>query len=187
MKPLQHIRTILGIDPGTNITGYGIITNQSTPIIIDAGVIDLRKIDNHHEKLRQIFSKLYTLITHYDPQYMSIEAPFYGKNIQSMLKLGRAQGVALTCAMLKGLETEEYSPKKIKQSVTGNGNSSKEQLAAMLSQILETDLSKYPLDATDALSTAYCHYLHLSSPLGKSSKKFSSWSDYINDNPDKVS
>lgn len=186
MRAKAFPNAILGVDPGTQCTGYALITNaQKDCDIITAGTIRLKSIKDHHAKLRHIFNSLYHIISDYRPQYMAIEAPFYGKNVQSMLKLGRAQGVALTCGMVKGLETTEYAPRKIKQSITGNGNASKEQVAAMLKQLMpEADLSELNHDATDALAVAYCHYLSLRNPITKGSA-YKNWSDYLRANPDR--
>ncbi len=186
MNKKAQIKTIIGVDPGTSVTGYAIITNEDVPQLVVSGIIDLRKISNPHEKLKTIFSVLYQLIGEFKPDEFSIEAPFYGKNVQSMLKLGRAQGVALTCGMIRGLETHEYSPRKIKQSVTGNGNSSKEQLKAMLSQMMHVDLSAKSLDETDAIATAYCHFIHLNSFQGITGNKYSGWEEFIKNNPDRM-
>lgn len=186
MRAKAFPNAILGVDPGTQCTGYALITNEHrTCELITAGNIQLKSIKDHHAKLRHIFNRLYHIISDYQPKYLAIEAPFYGKNVQSMLKLGRAQGVALTCGMVKGLETTEYAPRKIKQSITGNGNAAKEQVAAMLKQLMpEADLSELNHDATDALAVAYCHYLSLSNPVTKGNT-YKSWSDYIRSNPDR--
>jgi crossover junction endodeoxyribonuclease RuvC len=184
-KAFKH--SIIGIDPGTSVTGYAIISNQEKQSeIITVGTISLQKIKDPHEKLRVIFNRLFHIISDFKPHYMAIEAPFYGKNVQSMLKLGRAQGVALTCGMVKGLEITEYAPKKIKQSVTGNGNASKEQIAAMLAQFYNTDLSNLSLDATDAIAVAYTHYLQVQNPSLLQSGKYSGWDDFLKNNPDRT-
>jgi crossover junction endodeoxyribonuclease RuvC len=149
------------------------------------GVIHLRKFPSHEERLQRIYERLQAVIRAHRPRAMAIEAPFYGKNPQSMLKLGRAQGVAIACAMMNGLEVTEYSPRKIKQAIAGNGNAAKEQVAAMLEQELQLDLSEQLLDATDALATAMCHY-HQSkhSPVG--GKAYAGWEAFLKDNPGKV-
>ena len=176
---------ILGVDPGTNVLGYGLIeVENKTLSLLDLGVVQLKGAGSQPEKLKQIFVQLHMIISEYKPGQMAIEAPFYGKNIQSMFKLGRAQGVAMAAAIMQGLEVTEYSPKKIKQSVTGNGNASKEQVAAMLGNILKTDLGDHYLDATDALATAVCHYYQSTSLLGGSKSK--DWSAFIRDNPDRI-
>lgn len=177
---------ILGVDPGTNILGYGIIEVASKQMqLIDLGVLHLKAETEQPEKLRQIFEQLQSIIIEFRPVEMAIEAPFYGKNIQSMFKLGRAQGVAIAAAITKGLVVTEYSPKKIKQSVTGNGNAAKEQVAAMLGVTLQTDLSEQYFDATDALATAVCHYYQSTNRLG-AGKKSKDWSAFIKDNPGRI-
>ena len=148
-------------------------------------MIHLKKLGDPHAKLKRIFERLQSIIDIYTPTEMAIEAPFYGKNVQSMLKLGRAQGVAMAAGIMKGLKITEYSPKKIKQSVTGNGNSSKEQVSAMLGNILNIDLSAHYLDATDALATVVCHHYQSGNPLG-GGKKYSGWSSFLSDNPDRL-
>jgi crossover junction endodeoxyribonuclease RuvC len=177
---------ILGVDPGTNVLGYGIVeVNNRQLKLIDLGVLHLKSESEQAEKLKQIFEYLQRIIVQFDPSEMAIEAPFYGKNIQSMFKLGRAQGVAIAAAIIKGLSVTEYSPKKIKQSVTGNGNAAKQQVAAMLGNILQADLTEQYLDATDALATAVCHYYQTwSGPsVGKKSKD---WSAFAKANPDRL-
>ena len=177
---------ILGIDPGTNILGYAIILAQGQEIDLTVmGVLTLSHHDSAQKKLHAIFERVQELIDQYHPQEMAIEAPFFGKNPQSMLKLGRAQGVAIAAAMTKGLPITEYMPKKIKQSVTGNGNASKEQVAAMLGHMLKTTVDNRFLDATDALATAVCHQLQRQSPLAGLSKG-KGWGRFIQDNPDRI-
>ena len=152
-------KIILGIDPGTNIMGYGLIRIESNQAeLITLGVLHLVKVDGHALKLRKIFEKTLALIDQYHPDDLAIEAPFFGKNIQSMLKLGRAQGVAMAAALYRSIPIFEYSPKKIKQSITGNGNASKEQVAAMLQTILKFKETSEYLDATDGLAVALCHH-----------------------------
>lgn len=186
MKKQQETFRLLGVDPGTNILGFAVIEIEKKQIrLLECGVVHLQKLGDPYLKLRKIFERLQTIIDVYAPRDIALEAPFYGKNVQSMLKLGRAQGVAMAAGITKGLEVAEYSPKKIKQSVTGNGNASKEQVAAMLGNILNIDLSGHYLDATDALATAVCHYYQSNSPLG-GGKKYSGWSGFLNDNPDRV-
>lgn len=186
-------RVILGIDPGTNIMGYGVISIKNKNVtMITAGVLKLDAIDDHHLKLKRIFDKLLWIIDEYKPDELSIEAPFFGKNVQSMLKLGRAQGVAIAAALYRQLPVYEYSPRKIKMAVTGRGGSTKEQVAAMLQRIASFEtLPKY-LDATDALAVAVCHSLQLNpsstatSASRKSKKISSSWGNYVNQNPGKI-
>jgi len=177
---------IIGIDPGTNILGYAVIDIVKKEYkILDMGVLKLAKFPDHTTKLKEIFLQIQEIIETYLPNQMAIEAPFFGKNVQSMLKLGRAQGVSMAAAMTMGLKIEEYSPKKIKQSVTGNGNASKEQVAAMLSQLLKRKFNDQYLDATDALAVAVTHYHQSSGALG-GGKKYKDWSSYISDNKSRV-
>lgn len=179
-------RRILGVDPGTNLLGYAILEVDGRKLrVIELGVIKLGHLDTHQLKLKRIFEKLQALIDSYRPDEMAIEAPFYGKNVQSMLKLGRAQGVAMAAGLTKGLHITEYSPKKVKLAITGNGNAAKEQVAAMLQQILAVDLAGQTLDATDALGVALCHHYQASNPLGRG-KRYDGWTAFIKDNPDKV-
>lgn len=177
---------ILGIDPGTNILGYAVIeVRQKKLILLTIGVLKMKQQSDHPEKLRLIYEKIQAVIELYLPSALAIEAPFYGKNIQSMLKLGRAQGVAIAAAIAKGLGITEYSPKKIKQSVTGNGNASKEQVAAMLETILNQKLEEENLDATDALATAVCHFFQSQSALGSPGKS-KDWKNFLANNPGKL-
>lgn len=176
---------ILGVDPGTNVLGYGILEiTGKTQKVVTFGVIKLQSHKTHTIKLKEIFLQLQEIIETYLPTKMAVEAPFYGKNVQSMLKLGRAQGVAMAAAITMGLEIAEYSPKKIKQSVTGNGNASKEQVAAMLENILRIKIDTKYLDATDALAVAMTHY----NQTGRLTvgKRYSDWSAYLKDNPQKA-
>ncbi|MEZ5041860.1 MAG: crossover junction endodeoxyribonuclease RuvC [Saprospiraceae bacterium] len=182
----EDTHRILGVDPGTNILGFAIIEIEKKQMkLLELGVVHLSKLGDQPQKLKKIFERIHTIIDVYRPDHMAIEAPFFGKNPQSMLKLGRAQGVAMAGAITKGVELTEYSPKKIKQSVTGNGNASKEQVAAMLCQILSFKLDGHYLDATDALAVAVCHHYQAGSPFG-GSKKYAGWDGFIKDNPDKV-
>ena len=177
---------ILGIDPGTNILGYAIIQVENKHYrIMDMGVIKLKRHLDHTDKLKEIFLQIQEIIEAYLPGQMAIESPFFGKNVQSMLKLGRAQGVSMAAALTMGLSIEEYSPKKVKQSVTGNGNASKEQVCAMLENIVGQKFHDQYLDATDALAVAICHHHRLKSPFG-GEKKYNDWSSFIKDNPKKV-
>ncbi|NNF02520.1 MAG: crossover junction endodeoxyribonuclease RuvC [Bacteroidia bacterium] len=171
-------RIILGIDPGTIVMGYGIIHCEgNTAKLIASGVVKLDKLETQADKMKQIFSRISSIIKQYSPDEMAIEAPFYGKNAQSMLKLGRAQGVAYAAALDKNIPVFEYSPKKIKVAITGNGNASKEQVALMLQQQFKfAEMPKY-LDATDGLAVAVCHSAQM--VLGDGGgKKFSSWKAY---------
>lgn len=178
-------RIILGIDPGTNIMGYGIIHLQGNTIrLITMGVLKLAKYDNHPLKLKKIFERTVGLIEEYHPDEMALEAPFFGKNVQSMLKLGRAQGVAMAAGLHKSVPIFEYSPKKVKQSIVGNGSASKEQVAAMLKNILNfKEIPKY-LDATDGLAVAVCHYFQGGKP--KTDKSYNSWKNFINEHPERA-
>lgn len=180
-------KTIIGIDPGTQIMGYGVLKIENNkPELLTLGVVQLKKYLNQNEKLNKIFTRTNQLIETYKPDELAIEAPFYSVNVQSMLKLGRAQGVAIAAAMQHKLEITEYSPKKIKQSITGNGNASKEQVSAMLGHLLKYDFSKQEfLDATDALAAALCHF-YQNKFTQNTKPKASSWADFIKQNPDKI-
>ncbi len=173
---------ILGIDPGTNILGYALIkcTGANKIELLTISVLRMDKIDNHPEKLKQIYTTISSIIQTHKPNVMSIEAPFFGKNVQSMLKLGRAQGVAIAAAINSGIQIQEYSPKKIKQSITGNGNASKEQVSAMLQQLLNFNYTEKYLDATDALAAAVCYHFQQNT---FSEKKASSWKSFVDKNP----
>lgn len=176
-------RVILGIDPGTIIMGYGIIhIKAGKPELLGTGVIKLEKYDDHALRLQKIFERTIGIIEEYKPDELAIEAPFFGKNVQSMLKLGRAQGVAIAAALSKNIPITEYSPKKIKMSITGNGNASKEQVAAMLQHLLKFKNTSEHLDATDALGAAMCHYFQNSKP-GGTKKSYTGWKAFLADNP----
>lgn len=175
-------RVILGIDPGTNILGYGIIhVIQSKMRIETLDVLKLDKMKDHPLKLKKIFETTLELIDKYKPDELAIEAPFFGKNVQSMLKLGRAQGVAIAAGLFRNIPIFEYSPKKIKQSITGNGNASKEQVAAMLQSLLSIKEMPKHLDATDGLAAAVCHYFQRSPASAK--KSYNGWKNFITENP----
>ena len=178
-------KIILGIDPGTTIMGYGILEiKQNKPFIIAIGVIDLQKLDDHFVKLKHIFERVSGLIKEYNPDALAIEAPFFGKNVQSMLKLGRAQGIAIAAAISYSLPVFEYAPRKIKQSITGNGNASKEQVAGMLQKILNIkEMPKY-LDATDGLAAALCHFYQ--TPVGDNKDIPTSWKEFLSKNPGRL-
>ena len=162
--------------------GYGVIRQAGNSIsLITMGVIKLGGYDNHPLKLKKIFERTLSLIEEYNPDEMALEAPFYGKNVQSMLKLGRAQGVAMAAGLYKEIPIFEYSPKKVKQSITGGGNSSKEQVAAMLKTILNfKDMPKY-LDATDGVAVAVCHFFQGDKPV--QGKSYNGWKNFVKDNP----
>jgi crossover junction endodeoxyribonuclease RuvC len=184
-KHLATERIIMGIDPGTNIMGYGIILVKGKELeLVTMGVLKLGKYGDHAVKLKKIFDRTLGLIEEYHPDELAIEAPFYGKNVQSMLKLGRAQGVAIAAALSRLLPIVEYSPRKIKQSITGSGSASKEQVASMLQTLLNQKLQTDPLDATDGLAVAVCHYFQNNSP--ENGKKFSGWKSFLSDNPDRI-
>ena len=180
-------RVIMGIDPGTNIMGYAFIgVNGNRARLIAMGVIDLRKCKDMYMKLGEIFTRVQELINSFLPDELAIEAPFFGKNVQSMLKLGRAQGVAIAAAISRQVPIHEYAPLKIKMAITGNGSASKEQVADMLRRMLNISDEDMPhfMDATDALGAAFCHFIQRGNPV--SEKKYSSWADFVNKNPGKV-
>lgn len=177
-------RIILGIDPGTLVMGYGLVHIQNNKLsLIALGVIKLEKYDEHADRLKKIFERVVGLIEEYKPDELAIEAPFFGKNVQSMLKLGRAQGVAIAAALSKNIPMVEYSPKKIKMSITGNGNASKEQVAAMLENLLNFKHDDKYLDATDALGAAVCHYFQNKPGVSGAKKSYSGWDSFLKDNP----
>jgi crossover junction endodeoxyribonuclease RuvC len=183
---------ILGIDPGTIIMGYGLIKADGNKItLLDMGVLQPGKISDTYKKLQLIYNTVSGLITKYQPTTFAIEAPFFGKNVQSMLKLGRAQGVAIAAAMRHGIEVTEYSPKKVKQSVTGNGNANKEQVMKMLQQILNFTENPKHFDATDALAVAVCHHFQQKLPVASTAKKTvtkkaAGWGAFVAANPQRV-
>ncbi|RLD46413.1 MAG: crossover junction endodeoxyribonuclease RuvC [Bacteroidetes bacterium] len=182
---MRKDRIILGIDPGTTVMGYGLIHQKGDKIeLIALGVVKLNKLSTPSQKLKKIFQKTLAIIDEYKPNELAIEAQFFGKNVQSMLKLGRAQGVAIAAALHREMDYTEYEPKKIKKAITGNGNASKEQVAAMLKSII--GLKKVPdlLDATDGLATAVCH-AYQRNPIGDK-KSYGSWGAFISDNPGRV-
>lgn len=184
-------RIIAGIDPGTNVFGYSVIACHGRAIrLLSMGVMQLDKYDNPYDKLKRIYEGVHRLIQSYQPQEFAIEAPFFGKNVQSMLKLGRAQGVAIAAAAAHELPITEYSPKKVKQSITGNGSATKEQVSAMLLSILEIERQPRFFDATDALAVAVCHSYQQLPAIKKTrksaSKKSSSWQKFIDDHPDRI-
>jgi len=178
-------RIILGIDPGTNIMGYGLISVEGKQMkLLTMGVLKLSKYPGHALKLRKIFERTLAIIDEYRPDELSIEAPFFGKNIQSMLKLGRAQGVAMAAALYRDIPIFEYSPRQIKQSITGRGSSSKEQVAAMLVNLLKITENPEYLDATDGVAAAVCHSFKNGKTTGL--KASSGWKSFITENPDRV-
>ena len=180
-------RIIIGVDPGTNVMGYGILgVKRGKPAMIAMGVIKLSRFDSHYKRLGHIFSRITGIIEQYLPDEMAIEAPFFGKNVQSMLKLGRAQGVAIAAAISRDIPLVEYEPRKIKMAITGNGAAAKEQVQEMLKRILNISKENIlpELDATDALGAALCHFYESSKPeIAKGPK---SWKEFIAKNPSRV-
>lgn len=184
-KILVKEKIILGVDPGTNVMGYGIIKVTGSKIeVLDAGVLSMKKEKDLGVRLKMIFDHMIKLIDQFLPDELAIEAQFFGENVQSMLKLGKAQGVAIAAALSRSIPFEEYAPKKIKMSITGKGTSSKEQVAGMLVHILKVKKLPEPLDATDALAAAVCHYYQSNSPTG--GKKYSGWDSFLKNNPGKL-
>jgi crossover junction endodeoxyribonuclease RuvC len=184
---LKPEKIIMGIDPGTTVMGYGIILVQDKKVkLVTMGVIHLHKISDHALKLQRIFDRCIQLIDEYNPDELAIEAPFFGKNVQSMLKLGKAQGVAIAAALSRRIPYTEYAPRKIKQAITGNGAAAKEQVAAMLQSELKVAAEMMPkeLDATDGLAAAMCHHFQTCNPMSSSSK--GGWKGFLKDNPDRV-
>lgn len=176
-------KIILGLDPGTNVMGYGIIEIKKPKInLLQYGVIKLSKNETHELRLKKIFDRVLGLIDEFHPDEVALEAPFFGKNVQSMLKLGRAQGVAMSAALSRDIPIVEYAPKKVKQSVTGNGNSSKEQVARMLMTLFSIQELPELLDATDALAVAVCHHFQ----NGVSKSKTKSWEAFVTANPKRL-
>ncbi|MBS1510702.1 MAG: crossover junction endodeoxyribonuclease RuvC [Bacteroidetes bacterium] len=185
--PAKKASVILGIDPGTLVMGYGLIKIELNKVsLLEMGVLQPGKVKDSYKRLNLIFNTVSGLITKYKPDTFAIEAPFFGKNVQSMLKLGRAQGVAIAAAMRHGVEVTEYSPKKVKQSVTGNGNANKEQVMKMLQQILQFKENPKHFDATDALAVALCHYYQQKNPVAVSGTSVKGWEAFIAQNPDRV-
>lgn len=178
---------ILGIDPGTQVMGFALLrVVKGEPQVLLMDVLKLAGEKDIYVRLETIHAKVCELIRLYHPGTFAIEAPFFGKNVQSMLKLGRAQGVAIAAAIQAGLEVTEYSPKKVKQSITGNGNADKDQVWKMLQRVLSIEEKPRYFDATDALAVALCHYYQSTSLLGKMDKGFKGWDDFILKNPARV-
>lgn len=188
MSSIATEQIILGIDPGTTIMGYGIlrVKGMKSAEMLCMGILNLKKYTDHYTKLQKIFTRTLSLIDEFKPDELAIEAPFFGKNVQSMLKLGRAQGAAISAAAYRNLVITEYAPLKIKMAITGNGNASKEQVADLLQRFLHIPQEKMlpELDATDGLAAAYCHFLQLGHPA--SQNKITNWKDFIAKNPDKI-
>lgn len=188
-------RVILGIDPGTQVLGWGVIEiDNGSARFVSMGIKKLSKESDHFQKLASIFEEVTCLINRYSPNVLSVEAPFYGKNIQSMLKLGRAQGAAIAAALNRGLPVFEYAPRRIKQSITGKGAASKEQVASVMRGILKFNDMPESLDATDGLAVALCHFFServhdvVANNLDKKSKtsKANSWGDFVKNNPQRL-
>lgn len=178
-------KIILGIDPGTTVLGYGLIHVKGKKVeLVNFGVIHLKKLATHPDKLKRIYDRIDGIIREYKPDEMAIEAPFFGKNVQSMLKLGRAQGVCIAASLHHNVPFEEYTPRRIKQAITGSGQASKEQVASMLQKLLQFKEMPQYLDATDGLAVALCH--HYSKGVGEHNKsKSSDWSSFVKNNPDR--
>tara|TARA_B100001564_G_scaffold329040_1_gene313213 strand:- start:277 stop:825 length:549 start_codon:yes stop_codon:yes gene_type:complete len=178
-------KIILGIDPGTTIMGFGLIKVKDKKMsLILMNELNLTKYKDHYLKLKLIFERTISLIESYNPDEIAIEAPFFGKNIQSMLKLGRAQGVAMAAGLTREIPIQEYSPKKIKMSITGNGNASKEQVAKMLQSLLKIEKLPKNLDSTDGLAAAVCHFYNSQNSFGE--KKYSGWASFVKNNQQKI-
>ncbi len=178
----------MGIDPGTNVMGYAILRVRGNKAeMVAFGVIELKRYASHYLKLGKIFERVLSIIDSYHPDELAIEAPFFGKNVQSMLKLGRAQGVAICAAIQRDVPISEYEPKKIKMAITGNGSASKQQVADMLQRMLNIsdDIMHIQLDATDALAAAYCHFIQMGRPAPAAGK--SSWADFVKKNACRIS
>ena len=177
-------KIILGVDPGTVVMGYGVLMVKDKQMeMLNMGVIHLHKYNDHAKKLKIIFEKMILLIDQWHPDELAIEAQFFGKNVQSMLKLGRAQGVAIAAALHRDIPITEYAPKKIKKSITGNGNASKEQVAGMLQSLLKIKSTPQYLDATDGLAAAVCHHFQSGSRI--KSGNYTGWKSFITQNPDR--
>tara|TARA_B110000914_G_C15325228_1_gene382108 strand:- start:116 stop:667 length:552 start_codon:yes stop_codon:yes gene_type:complete len=181
----MHERIILGIDPGTTIMGFGLIKIVKGEMeFMQLNELILSKYDDHYLKLKHIFNRTIELIDTYHPDEIALEAPFFGKNVQSMLKLGRAQGVAMAAGLSRDIPVTEYSPKKIKMAITGNGNASKEQVAKMLQSLLGFKILPKNLDSTDGLATAVCHFFNSGTSQGQ--KKYTGWGAFVSQNPGKI-
>lgn len=182
-------RIILGVDPGTVIMGYGLLKiNGAKPNFMAMGIIEPGKLTDPYLRLKRIYDRITGIIEEFLPDEMAIEAPFFGKNVQSMLKLGRAQGVAIAAALARDLPITEYAPRRIKQSITGSGDASKEQVAEMLQRLLHIpqDSMLPALDATDGLAVALCHYYQTSNPLASGNRVLRNWSDFVKNNPNRI-
>jgi crossover junction endodeoxyribonuclease RuvC len=184
---MNNEKIILGIDPGTTVMGYGLLRAVGpTPALLAMGVLELNKYEDHYQRLQRIFHRVASLIDEFSPEALAIEAPFFGKNVQSMLKLGRAQGVAMAAALSREVPIFEYAPLKIKMAITGNGQASKEQVAGMLQRYLkipETAMLPH-LDATDGLAAALCHFFQSARP--QSERQYTNWKDFVRKNEKRV-
>ncbi len=187
-------KVIMGIDPGTTRTGYGVLEvhDGGRLYAVALGDIDLRRVSDPYHKLRVIFERVSALVEGYRPDEVALESPFFGENVQSMLKLGRAQGVAMAAALSRGIDVWEYAPMRVKQAITGRGAAAKEQVAAMLGGMLGIEYDPKRLDATDGMAVALCHHFMTSSPIPqpaakrKRSSKNGSWEDFMRQNPDRI-
>lgn len=178
-------RRILGVDPGTNRLGYAVLHGSPQQVkVVALDVLKLRRGDSHFARLQAIHECLMAICRTYRPEEMAVEAPFFGKNVQSMLKLGRAQGVAITVALAEGLPVFEYAPRKVKHAITGNGNAGKEQLALTLGQLLQIEVVSLPPDATDALGVALCHLFQRSRQ--RPNGRLKGWTDFVRQHPDRL-
>ena len=204
MRNLQRReQVILGIDPGTTVLGYGVIkTVGNKANLLTMGVVDFKDCETHYDKLNKIFTRVTEVIKEFDPEILSIEAPFYGKNVQSMLKLGRAQGVAMAAALSQEVDVFEYAPSRIKQAVVGLGSASKEQIAGVVMKTLHIEQAPKKLDATDGMAVALCHYYSISSPINQAlggvkvkglggdkvarKRGSKSWEQFLRENPNRV-
>ncbi|PST84109.1 crossover junction endodeoxyribonuclease RuvC [Pedobacter yulinensis] len=187
MSAEKKERVILGIDPGTAVMGYGVVCEKgSKPALESLGIVKLDHLEDHFLKLKLIFEKTVSLIDAYQPDVLAIEAPFYGKNIQVLLKLGRAQGIAMAAALSRSIPVFEYAPRKIKQSITGNGNATKEQVAAMLQRLLNFKETPEFLDATDGLAVALCHAFQRNPASSGTGKSYSGWAGFVKDNKSRL-
>jgi len=180
-KPLR----ILGIDPGTTVAGYGLVEiRDKQPVILNMGTIIPGKFSDHYERLKYLHERALYLVKEYKPDVMALEAPFYGKNVQSMLKLGRGQGVIMAAALMFDIPIFEYAPLLVKQAITGMGRASKEQVAYFLQKVYHLNDIEKSLDATDAVAVAICHFIQIGKP--EKSKEYKNWGDFVKKNPDKV-
>jgi crossover junction endodeoxyribonuclease RuvC len=192
VPPVVSEKIILGVDPGTQVAGYGVIEIKAGQMrLIQYGVAQLSKYSTHELKLKKLYETILRVIDEFMPDEMAIEDPFFGKNVQAMLKLGRAQGVSMAAALSRGIPIVEYAPRSVKLSVTGNGNASKEQVSQMVGHLLQAELNPEFFDATDALAIAICHYFHANSPAGVkktggSKSKKGGWDAFVGENPNRV-